>query len=271
MARSNQKKKRRDKVTGLLLGAIGIVLMMLIGGGVWWVRSTKVHLDAATNCPQSGPRAVEVIMIDRSDPISEQQAQRIRQEVQRLKDLAQFGTRFDLYNFEGNQTNALLPEAQVCAPAKPTDANVVVENPERVRRIYVDKFSRPLDVAIDQLLVATTKPVSPILESLHAAAQTSFGALPDGIPCRLTLISDLIQHSVASSHFKSEPDFATLSRSAAWPSLRPKLHGASVQVLYLSRPSATRNGRHIQTRGHQAFWEQVIEAGGGAIEHIEPF
>ncbi len=166
MARSNQKKKRRDKVAGRLLGAIGIVLMMLIGGGVWWVRSTKVHLDAATNCPQSGPRAVEVIMIDRSDPISEQQAQRIRQEVQRLKDLAQFGTRFDLYNFEGNQTNALLPEAQVCAPAKPTDANVVVENPERVRRIYVDKFSRPLDVAIDQLLVATTKPVSPIFGEL---------------------------------------------------------------------------------------------------------
>ncbi len=187
-----------------------------------------------------------------------------------MKESATFGTRFDLYTFEGTQSDAMLPDAQVCAPGKPSEANMVIENPDRVRRIYEDRFSKPLDAAINNLLVATTKPTSPILESLHAAAQTSFGSLVNGLPLRLTIISDLVQHSTAASHFRSAPDFAALSRSPAWAALQPQLRGARVDVLYLLRPTALRNGAPIQTRGHQAFWEQMIQESGGIVERIEP-
>src|SRR3954453_19583763 len=101
MARSRRARRGRgDKWIGLSLGLIGLILIGILGGGAWWLRKTKEPLGA-DNCPLSGPRAVHVIMIDRSDPISGQQAQRIRQRVQQLKNDAPFGARFDVYTFEG--------------------------------------------------------------------------------------------------------------------------------------------------------------------------
>lgn len=270
MSRLRQKRARRDRAIGLLLGALGILLIGALLAGVWWVKASRVQLDASTNCPLTGPHAIHVIMIDRSDPISGQQAQRIKQDIQEAKDRAPFGTRFDLYTFEGDLEHAMLSVAQVCVPGKPNEANALIEAPERVRALYEERFSKPLDSAIDNLLVASTRPVSPILESLRAAAQTSLGPVSEGLPLRLTIVSDLIQHSSTWSHYRSAPDFEAMSRSFAWSSLRPQLKGAHVDVLYLLRPNATRNGSPIQSRGHQGFWEKVIQAGGGTLDRVEP-
>ena len=67
------RRERGDKAIGVLLGITGIVLIGALAGGAWWLRKVKEPLDA-DNCPRSGPKAVHVIMIDRSDPITGQQA-----------------------------------------------------------------------------------------------------------------------------------------------------------------------------------------------------
>jgi len=64
-----------------LLGLVGMVLIAALGGGYWFMNATKQALDAETNCPKSGPSGIHVILFDRSDPISEQQAQRIYENV----------------------------------------------------------------------------------------------------------------------------------------------------------------------------------------------
>src|SRR5690348_7082010 len=99
--RRRPRRDRADKAVGAVLAIIGVLLIATLGGAAWWLRKTKEPLDA-NNCPRSGPKAIHVIMIDRSDPISEQQAQRVRQDVEDLKRNAAFGTRFDLYTFEGD-------------------------------------------------------------------------------------------------------------------------------------------------------------------------
>jgi len=208
-----------------------------MGGGAWWLRKSKPPLDA-DNCPRSGPTALHVIMIDRSDPISGQQAQRIRQHVQNLKSDAAFGARFDVYTFEGDTKNEILPIARVCAPGRPEEANELIENPDLVRRRYEERFSVVLDRAIAELLQEATRPNSPIIESLRAAAITSFGSVKGGkIPLRVTLVSDMVQHTALASHFKAEPSFTQLSKTQAWAALQPNLKGADVEILYLLRPS----------------------------------
>jgi hypothetical protein len=122
------------------------------------------------------------------------------------------------------------------------------------------------------LLRASKEDTSPIIESLRAASITSFGAVDAGqIPLRLTMISDMVQHTSLNSQFQAEPNFQALSRSPAWPSMQPQLKGAEVNILYLLRPTAVRKGAPIQNRGHELFWEQLVSASGGHVSTIEPY
>ena len=268
--RSRAKREGFGKLLGVLLGFVAIVVLIAMGGAAWWLRKTKEPLDAE-NCPRSGPRSIHVIMIDRSDPISGQQAQRIRQTINKAKNDAPFARRFDVYTFEGDAKNEMTPILRVCAPGRPEDANEFIENPDLIRRRYEERFSSVLDKTIDELLREQTRPNSPIIESLRAASITSFGQIVAGkTPLQVTLVSDIIQHSTATSHFKAEPNFAQLSKLAVWPAVQPILKGADIDILYLLRPSAVRGGAAIQTRGHQLFWEQLIGASGGRLNSIQP-
>jgi hypothetical protein len=188
----------------------------------------------------------------------------------RLKMSAKAGTRFDIFTFQGDTSAELQPVLTICAPKR--DANELIENPGRVRRQYEERFSAVIDKTLDELLQMSERPNSPIVESLRAAAQTSFGPFDAGqIPLRVTLISDMVQNTIDINHFHSEPNFDQLVRKAKWPTLRPVLKGADVQILYLLRPTALRGGKPIQNGGHQLFWEHLIAASGGRIISIEPF
>lgn len=269
-ARRRRRRDKGDKAVGMALGLVGILLLVALGAGAWWLRNSKVHLDAE-NCPTTGPRAVHLVMIDRSDPISGQQAQRIRQYIQKAKDEAAFGTRFDIYTFEGNVQNELRPVLRVCAPGRPEEANALIENPELIRKQYDERFSATIDKTIDALVGETTRDNSPIIESLRGAAISSFGSVdPTKTALRATLISDMVQHTAAVSQFRGASDFGALAKSPTWPALRPALHGADVKILYLIRPTAVRAGAPIQNRGHQLFWEQLIAASNGRLQSIEP-
>jgi hypothetical protein len=265
--RNAQKNDRRN---GILLVLLALVLGCGLLGGYWWVRKSKIPLDEA-NCPVAGPNAVHVIIFDQSDPISGQQSQQIRQRIQALKATAAFGLRFDIYTLDGDAKNALNPVLRVCSPGKPEEANELIENPELIRRKYEEKFSSVLDRTIDQLLVPSVRKSSPIIESMKAAGITSFGPLDSTkTPLYLTLISDMIQHSDAYSNFRTDPSFVELSRNSTWPLVRPNLKGALVDVLYLLRPEARRQGKVIQNRGHELFWEQLIKASNGVPETFVP-
>lgn len=265
------RKANSDKISGVALVALGLALLAVLAGGAFWVRQQHVTLGP-DNCPSTGPRAVHIILVDSSDPISGQQAQRIRQWSQLLKANATAGTRFDIYTFEGDTENALQPILTLCAPGRPDDADPLTQNPERLRKRYEEKFSAVLDKTVEDLLRATTRTNSPIIESLRAGAQTSFGLHADGrIPLRVTLISDMVQHSAMTSHFKSDADFEQLSHSANWARLRPDLRGADIDILYLLRATALRGAAPIQNRGHQDFWARLIAACGGHITEFTPF
>jgi hypothetical protein len=269
--RSRRAQGLSDGMTGLFLGLGGLFLIGALGGGYWFVKSSRAVLDAATNCPRSGPSGIHVLLFDRSDPISEQQAQRIRQAIDKFKNEAPFGLRFDLYTFQGDTQHTLQPKLQICALGKPGEANALIENPESVRRRYEGKFTGVLDQAVAELLRGSQEKNSPIIESLRAAAISSFGPVEPGqMPLRLTMISDMVQNTSLANQFQTEPNFPQLSKAATWPTLQPQLKGASVDVMYLLRLSALRKGVPVQNRGHQLFWEQLIAASGGRVLSIDP-
>lgn len=277
MSRTKRKKKaRRDVGFGVALGLIGIVLVAALAGVAWWLNATKVELDAATNCPISGPLAVHAIIFDRSDPISQQQGQRVTQRISQLIQTATQGERFDIYVVGGDAQRSLLPILKACSPGRGDDANPLYQNPKQIRQQFEERFAGALREATQRLLEASVEPSSPIVESIKAAAITSFGEItPDALPCsrrtlKLTIISDLIQHSPLNSHFRGQVDFDNLARTKSWLSLRPDLNGVQVSILYALRPNATQAQRTIQNRGHQLFWEKLISNSGGCITTFDP-
>src|SRR5215468_1380808 len=104
-SRRNRQDKRVDVGAGILLTVAGIVMIGLLVGALWWVKKTRIILDEATNCPQAGPRAVHVIIVDRTDPITPLQAERTRQKIKEYREAAPFGKRFDIYTVEGDANN----------------------------------------------------------------------------------------------------------------------------------------------------------------------
>lgn len=268
----NKKKQRqrRDKLQGIALVVVGTALVALLGGGAYYLKSRAEPIDQVTNCPLDGPRAVHAVIVDRSDAVTGQQAQRIRQVLIGLKESASVGTRFDIFTFDGNATDELAPVLSVCAPGRPEQANELYENPEMIRRNYQEKFSKVLERTIDQLLTASERPRSPIVESIRAAAITAFGGLREMQSLNVTLISDMIQNSDVLSQLRTDVTFDQLSRSTTWPSLRPHLRGAKVDILYVLRPASLRGKTPVQNRGHQLFWEQLISASGGELVSVEP-
>jgi len=271
MARRRRTRDSKSEARkGIILALFGLVILAILFSGYAWVKTNKVQLNAE-NCPIKGPRGIHILLFDRSDPISEQQAQRIRQQIDKLKLNAAFGTRFDIYTFEGDTLHALEPKLRICAPGKPEEANEWIENPDRVRKKYENDFSKVLDQTVTELLRASTQQSSPIIESVKAATITSFGPTERGsVPLQVTMISDMVQHTKIFSQFQTDMKFADLAQNPAWTALQPQFKGADVDIIYVLRPNALRGRAPIQSRAHQLFWEQLISATGGKLNSIDP-
>lgn len=257
-----QRRQTTQKLWGMLFAVAAIAILGSAGYLYFLAQGTRTPIDTA-NCPTTGPRFVHVILIDRSDPITPLQAARVRQVVGRLAQDSRAGERFDLYVAEGDGVNTLTPAISVCSAGRGSDANALYQNPTLIQHAFEERFIGPLLNEVDHLLIPVSRPNSPILESIRTVAITSFGNVRrEGL--RLTIVSDLVQHSPLNSHFRGETSFPEFQRRPQWAQLRPNLAGVEeLRVLYLLRPNAKRsNGQIIQGPQHEEFWRQVFEAGG---------
>jgi len=131
-------RQRRGGGSGVgawLVGGLAVVLVLAILGGYAYLRFTRVSYDAATMCPMAGPSAVHAVLIDRSDPISALQTQRLQQILQGIIDGAVVNERVDLYILSPDGLQRATPVVSLCRP--PSEGNFLVENPEHIHAAYV--------------------------------------------------------------------------------------------------------------------------------------
>jgi hypothetical protein len=243
---------------GLKMVAVIVVTLAMLGGGGafwWWSSSKQVPIDQATLCPKAGPASVHAVLIDRSDPITPLQATRVRQVLDRAILDAPVGAKIALYVADSDGNQALTPLVALCNPGR--EANPLYQNPRMIREQFERNFKARMDETINKLLEASTRENSPIMESLKAVCIDAFGPIAAGVSPRLTIVSDLTQHSATASHYRDR-DYEALLRSPRLQVLRADCKGADVDIIYLLRP--TQRGRPgVQNRAHQSFWDRYLQ------------
>jgi hypothetical protein len=79
---------------------------------------------------------------------------------------------------------------------------------------------------------------------------------------RLVVVSDLFENSAATSFYRQRPDFNAVRALPTFATLRANLQGASVQVLYITRPGDSQIvGVHVRE-----FWREYFHlCGAGSV------
>jgi hypothetical protein len=266
------RRERQSRRRGGASGRGNLLAFFLLGsaaisvGGILAAKSilspAKGSWDQATLCPSTGPTAVHVVLVDRSDPITPLQAQRVRQVMNRIIEDAQPGERIDLYVADGDGREALAPRVSLCNPGR--EGNALYQNPRRIRERYETSFKVPVEATMASMLEPAGRGSSPIVESIKSVCVGAFGSLPQGRTTRVTLVSDMLQHSSLISHFR-ERDFEAFARSPRLALGLADCRSAQFSVLYLLRPEH----RRIQDRGHQLFWEKLIDRNNARLIRVE--
>lgn len=238
----------------ILGGALIIFAATLAGGGVYALHTLKERrFDPETLCPLEGVKAVTLIIIDKTDPLTPAEQARIRDLVSEERDSVQRGGRLTvrlLQQRPGASETALDTLADLCNPGN--EANPLFENPKRIAARYEAGFREPIQGALASFESAGPAPVSPIAAAIHAGLE----AVPAsaGRHLKLVLISDLMEHTAEASAYAGTLSEAAL-RKAMPESTRMRLNGAEIRIVLLARP------RHAQRQDASVeIWRRFLRA-----------
>jgi hypothetical protein len=261
----------RAKGLGLKLriaGAAALALVLIAGGAALALkgRSAAVPTDAKTLCPTKRPPSqIMVILLDVSSRFSEPQRLQIQNQLARLRDsVPRFGL-VQVYTVDRLRRRLTAPINHLCNPGTGAELNQMYQNPQLAKKKW-DGFAAKLRSDINRQIEARPHGTSPIFEAIQATALRTFGKPEyDGLPKRLVIISDLMQHVPGGlSMYKGVPPFDAFKNTDYFARVRSDLSGVSVLLYYLVRPKIEEQGPK-----HVAFWEDYFRFEGAKMEPME--
>lgn len=255
------------RLAGAAILALSLAVLGGMGGFALYLQDQRGRYDPDTFCPVDGTHDRTAIVIDASDPLSATQVKRVREHIEDLRRRLRLHEWVGLYVLD--QDNLVLPRPvfALCNPGNEDQANPLYENPDRIRRQFVERFQEPMVRAVERLatLEPDGQPTSPILEMVRAVA-TDREYRSSGRR-RLVIVSDMLQNMPGYSHYKGShgfDSFRVLPYSEEFLNL--SLLDVDVEVLYLKR--ITTEG--LQTLGHVRFWENYFDAVDASLVRVEP-
>lgn len=266
------KKRHRDDMLGIALGLA--CLGALAGLVAWFVRTPSGALDEL-DCPTpAGASSNDVLLLDTSDRLSGLQRDWVRGKLDRWAADVPRGGRARVFTL-GDVKEPLKRDFDRCNPGDGKSESWLTSNPDRLRRRWEEAFARPLREALP--LDDATQPASPLLEAIQRLSVNA-GLEPDsGAPRRLTVVSDLMQHSPSYSMYASgcaDPEATLGANARRWSA---DLTGLAITLLLVPRegPSCSpealvRWWRHLLERGMKAQIDVVEVAPGLAPAAATP-
>ncbi len=251
------------------IAGASVVAVVLLGVGTAFYlksQSAAVPTDPSNLCPTKRPPAdITVVLLDVSDKFSEPQRIQIQNHLTRLRDsIPRFGL-VEVYTVDRLRRRVTEPVVHVCNPGTGADLSRIYQNPDLAKKKW-DGFATKLTSDIDRQISAPALSTSPIFEAIQSTALKTFGNPEyDGLPKRLVIVSDLLQHVPNGlSMYQGVPSFSVFKATPYFSRVRSDLRDVSVLVFYLARPKVPE-----QNREHIAFWDSYFQEQGATVEAVE--
>lgn len=253
MSRSRRRSGKGQAGWWVLIAATVAVLVV---GLVFFLTNRPSVIDEATLCPEeAGPAAGIVILLDLTDPLGRTQHERLTGILAKTVKEAETNTLFAVGAVEASPDERGA-KFSLCKPLEGVKANELYQNPTIVKKRYEEKFKKPLDTMLDEMLDAKPANRSPIMESLQAVLVSAPGFLDADYPRRILMVSDLLQHSTAFS-FYDGGTWKSFKRSPDYRRLAKNLEGVNVVICRVPRP-----GTKVDNTKVEDFWVRYFEDAG---------
>ena len=256
-------------VGGIVLGAAALAGVAALVS----LSPDPVEIDPDTLCPAAGPAAVTAILVDTTDRIGALSRTDI---LGRLADLAATSRTAELFLVYDTKPvdadlpgdgNPFPPMLGICNPGSGEDVSEWTGNPALVRRRFEEGFRQPVERRFADL-VHLGKPAdqSPLMENIQAISVTVLARREyAGMPKRLIVVSDLLQHSGHASLYRGVPDYDVFAATAGAQALRTNLRDVQVRLLFVERREHERLG---SARRLVDFWDRWIADQGGGVTRV---
>ncbi len=249
----------------MVLGIICIIAVIggIVGYGTFFTN--KVEVDKATGCPVDGPIARHVMIVDQTDTFTPVQAVDIQNQFEDYKGKVPRYGELVVYAIRPGSKGIPAPVIRACNPGNAEDINQLVESSLQIARKWRESFDGPMQEVIEQVLKPTSSEISPIIETIQAVTVKEFGPTwMDDRRKELIVVSDLLQHSKALSHYGARYSIDSFLKGQAFNKLRTDLRDVDVDLLYLYRDTEKAN----QNTVHRDFWIKLIQEQGGNVRRI---
>lgn len=250
-------------------GYITAVVLLLAAIFTWLQLVARPSVDDSTLCEEGClPPAATALLVDKTDPLTASQVDRLDSLIKRVKNSLVKQERFSIFVLQDEDVFFSKPVFSLCNPGTRNDANQVIENPTRIQQRFEKKFGEPLSKILVDLQKGSVAQFSPVMEMIrHVATSPEFQASSENR--RLIVFSDLLQNVPRYSHYSEllldgTEAFGRLRATRYFDSVSTDLSGLIVDLVYLQRD----NGRRIQGEEHLAFWRAYLSAQGAQVYSV---
>lgn len=255
--------RRRNNAQSVLLATLVVVLAVVaVGGGFAYQLWTRGQTLGADYCRQAGPSGILAIAIDATDLLSEAQRLDVLNRVETAIDEADANWRVELWNVAPTSGVPTMTGDPVCIP--PQNVSPLTGNPGQAKARF-SEFKVRIHRKLVDVLGQSGSAASPILESIQAVGLRSFGSpgLANARAHRLLLVSDLVQNTSRVSFVKGLPAYEQFRAGKTFEAVRAPLSGATVDVLFLSRPSALSSSEVV------GWWQKYFSDIGASLASVQ--
>jgi len=236
---------RKDKHGVLIIAGVTVIFLSLFLL-TYQLKASADNYDHETLCRNDGDYPTLKLLIDKTDPWTSRDKEKLAALIRRTKARLVENERFTIFVLDETGTYSPSPVFDMCNPGRGDQASSIYENPRLVQQLFEEKFAAPLDSIMTDLLRPGVAPQSPLLEAIVALKGS-------GHKERLVIVSDMMQNSEAISFYRRDK-LTSSKASIDQICMSPNLY-KSVEVHVINRPTISGAVRQ-QTRN---LWSHCID------------
>ncbi|MBB3273824.1 hypothetical protein FHW75_005037 [Pseudomonas sp. OG7] len=259
-----------DEKTSSSTMLLWLVVIAFLGVLSWygWYVFKKDGEDRVTLCPNKGPTAHYVVLIDNTSPFPFNQKAALSQRIKTMVlTKVPTGALVSVFLLGEDYQNQSTPVFEKCKPTQWNDDMKLVASKRLVEKEYDQKFAKPLNDVIKQIQLDQKAKTSPIFEMLQLVGIKGFAEANVKGPRHLIIYSDMVANMPQFNMYTQKlPAFKDFANTPYGQNATAKtLEGAVVTFNMLAtEPNAA------PYRMRSDFWSEYLEENHATLDEFNP-